>query len=348
MWNETELKSSLQKNNFKSIYLLFGDDPYLVHHYTELAEQKIAGSGQSLNLVELPENVTANDISAALNQLSFTGERLCVPVGNFNFESCNIKEFKALLQVLEEAPLQNTLLLYYDSLEINPKKSDRFKKLTAAIEKANGAVCQLNHKTNAELVKMLCDGAARRGCSMKPAVAGYMVETCSNDLNILIHELEKLASFVETGEITKETVQKVCPKTVTASIYDLAKFIAARRGEKAIQLLHDLKQMGLSNMEILANLTAYYTDLYRAKTAVKSGISAEKAAKDFGYPPNRAFVLRNAMRDASNVSDAALSEILTLLLESDGVIKAESKINEGSGLTQLEILITRLMLLAGR
>lgn len=343
MWSETELKNALQKGNWQSVYLLFGDDPYLVKHYTGLFAQKIVGTNGDLNLVELPESAGVNELFSALNQLSFTGERLCVQATDFDFEGCPIKEFKALLQTVAEAPAQNTLLLSFEATEINPKKSDRFKKLTAAVEQAGGAVCQLNHKTTAQLTKMLCEGAARRGCSLRPEVAGFLIETCSNDLNILINELEKLCAYVGSGEITRQTVQAVCPKTVDASIYDLARHIAANRGDKAICLLQELKQMGLSNIEILANLTGYYTDLFKARAATQAGIPADRAAKELGYPPNRAFVLRNAMRDAAKISDAALSKILQQLLESDKIVKAESKLSTGSGTTQLEYLITRLM-----
>ena len=346
MWSETELKNSLQKESPKSVYLLFGDDPYLVKHYSGLLVQKIVGENRDLNLVELPDSAGVNDIFAALNQLSFTGERLCVQATDFNFEGCPIKEFKALQQAIAEAPAQNTLLLSFEATPLNPKKSDRCKKLIALVEQTGGAVCQLNHKTGAQLTKMLCEGAARRGCSMRPEVAVFLIETCSNDLNILMNELEKLCAFVQSGEITKQTVQAVCPKTVDASIYDLAKHIAAGRGDKAICLLQELKQSGLSNIEILANLTDYYTDLFKAKAAAKAGLSADRAAKELGYPPNRAFVLKNAMHDAAKLPDAALSKILQQLLESDKIVKAESKLSTGSGTTQLEYLITRLMLLS--
>lgn len=345
MLTETQLKAELTKKSFRSTYLLFGDDPYLVKHYTDLAAEKIVGENRDLNLAELSESTGVDRIFEAINQLSFTGDRLCVLVRDYNFESCPIKDFKALQQTISNAPVNNTLILCCEAFEITPKKSDRFKKLAATIEGAGGGVCQLNHKSNAQLIKMLCDGAARRGCTLRPDAAGYLIETCTNDLNILQNELEKLVAYVNSGEITRETIDCVCPKTVAASIYDLARHIMNGQGDRAIRLLHDLQLMGLSNVEILANITGFYVDLYRAKAAAKSGISADRAAEDLGYPKNRAFVMKNAMRDARAVSDKALSEILRELLLADKIVKGESKLSAHNGTAQLEYLITRFIMI---
>lgn len=346
MITETELKNEINRGQFRPVYVLSGEDNYLVKTYTDKLKQAIAGDNPDFNLVCLPDGVTTDRIFESIMQVSFTGERVGVVVTNFNFESCPIAEFKSLVNVIETAPQSNSLILCFDAVEFNPKKSDRYKKLTAATEKNGGAVCRFEHKSEAQLVKMLCDGAARRGKTLTPKNAAYMIQVCSNNLNILINELDKLAAYAQTAEIDQNMIDLVCTKTVDVSLYDLAKYILSGNGEKAIALLHDLAFMGITPVEILANITGVYVDIYRAKAATQSGKDITQAAAAFGYAANRTFVLKNAARDAKNISAQKLTKILNLLLEADKAVKGESKINAGSGTAYLEYLITKLIIIA--
>lgn len=346
MYSETELRASISRQSkFKKVYLLLGNDPYLVKNYAEKIAKKCVGNNADLNLVTLPENASVQQIYDSLMQFSFTGDSICVLSSNYPFESCPIGEFKKLLATVEEAPDNNVLVLYFDVLAVDTKKqSSRLKNLLSAVEKSGGMAVELNHKTQTELIKILNDAAAKRFVKFYPAAAKYMISVCSNDLNILINELEKLTSYLgNDGVITNEVIDKVCTKTLEASVFDLSKHIINGRGENALLLLNDLFAQGITPAQIFPLISEIYVDIFRVKSAVKDGRKAESIAEEFGYPKNRIFLLNNALQNGKSLNDNQISEILKELLAVDALVKSDVKLGGNSAKTALECLITKIL-----
>ena len=48
--NESVLKASITSGDIKPIYLLFGDESYLVNHYENILCEKICGKGNDFDL----------------------------------------------------------------------------------------------------------------------------------------------------------------------------------------------------------------------------------------------------------------------------------------------------------
>lgn len=344
MTDEHDLRVTVSKGQLKPVYLLVGNDQYLTKRYANMIAKKTVPENTDLNLFVMKENCSLEDIYDRLFQFSFTGERICVLASNFDFESCNKDTFKALQEMVESAPDQNVLVLYYDVLAINTKKSSRFKSLAKSVEQGGGMVCELNHKSEGELVKMLCDGAAKRLRLLEPATAKYMISVCSTDLNILINELEKLCDFADDkAPIDREMVDKICVKTVEASVYDMSRYILAGKAEQAYYLLDSLLASGISPAEIHALITSSYVDIFRVKAALEAGKKADSIAADFGYPQNRTFVLTNAARDGKGLNEKQISAILKELLDSDASVKSDLKISGSGAKTALETLITKIL-----
>ncbi len=348
MISEVDLKATLSPGRLKPVYLLVGNDPYLTKHYAAKIAKKVTGDSADLNLFVLPEDAGVQDIYDNLFQLSFTGERICVSVSNFDFEGCPIAKFKQLQELVASAPDRNVLVLYYDVLQINTKKSDRFKKLAKSVEAGGGVVCELNHKNESELTKLLCDGAAKRHTKLDAPTARYMVSVCSNDLNILLHELQKAADFVGAeGVITKEIIDRVCIRTVEASVYDMSRHILAGHTEKAFYLLAQLLAEGISPAEIHSLISSAYVDIFRVKAALDAGKKAESIAAEFGYSPARAFVLNNAARDGRRLDNKQMDAVLSVLLESDSAVKNDVKITGSGAKIALETMITKILRITG-
>ena len=344
MIEEHDLKATVSRGSIKPVYLLVGNDPYLTKHYANLIAKKSVPQNPDFNLFTMQENCSLQDIYDRYFQFSFTGERICVLASNFDFEGCPISTFKELQALVESPHDCNILVLYYDVLSINTKKSDRFKKLMKSVESGGGVVCELNHKTETELAKLLCSSAAKRLRKLEPAVAKYMITVCGTDLNILINEIEKLCSFTEENAvIEKETVDLICVKTVEASVYDISRFLLQGKPEKVYHSLNNLLAEGVLPTELHALIASAYVDIFRVKAAVDAGKKPESIAADFGYPTQRAFVLSNAARDGRYLTQKQISSILNEIFKSDAVVKNKTKISGNSGATALEILITKIL-----
>ena len=316
---EAELKKQL-KEGLAPVYLLFGSETYLKQHYVNQIVKKAAGGDKSFNLNRFAGAPDMQALYDAASQFPLLNPTKCVLVCDYDVEKASAAELEKLLQIVAE-PFDTTVLLFwFDTVEINLKKATKFKKLAAAAEKRGGCVAELGRKTSAELQRMLCDGAARRGCRMEPTTARYLIETCSDDLQTLLSELEKLCAYGEGEHITREMIDKVAVRKVDVSIYNLAKALTAGKMAEAMRLLDDLFFQRVEPIIILSSLSAPYVDMARAKAAEAAGQRADSIANEFGYY-GTAFRLKNASYAAKGMRMAQLRQSLAVLLEADGMLK---------------------------
>ena len=90
--------------------------------------------------------------------------------------------------------------------------------------------------------------------------------------------------------------------------------------EKAYGLLEQLFYQNEEPVAILGALASSYVDMYRVRVAQEKGGTYEDAAQ-YGEYKGREFRLRNAQRNARNLSQKALRNSLHLLLEADLALK---------------------------
>ncbi|MCI8359858.1 MAG: DNA polymerase III subunit delta [Clostridiales bacterium] len=316
---EAELKKQL-KGELAPVYLLFGTETYLKQHYVNLLVKKAAGEERNFNFNRFDGLPDMQALYDAASQFPLMRPTKCVLVCDYDPEKASAAELEKLLQIVAE-PLDTTVLLFwFDTVEVNLKKATKFKKLAVAAEKRGGYAVELNRRTPAELQRMLCDGASRRGCRMEPTTARYMIENCSDDLQTLLGELEKLCAYGQGEHITREMIDKVTVRRVEVSVYNLAKALTAGRIEEAMSLLDDLFFQRVEPIVILSSLSAPYVDMLRAKAAEAAGQRADAIAADFGYY-GTAFRLKNASYAAKRLGMDQLRQSLTVLLEADGRLK---------------------------
>ena len=196
----------------------------------------------------------------------------------------------------------------------------------------------LNHRRVPELVKMLTDGAHKRGCTFEPAAAKYLVETAGEDILTLQNELNKLCFYLPGGTITRQDVDLVSVKTVEASVYNLSKHIFARDAGGALKTLDELFFMRLEPMIILYTVSSAYVDLYRVFVCRKKGQKNPEIAAEFGYK-GREFVLDRAAQSLSKFDFKRLSLSFEALLAADRQLKSFG----ADPRTVLEQLIVRLI-----
>ena len=94
-------------------------------------------------------------------------------------------DYEKLCTIISETPDSCVFVLSFDALEISVKKNKKFDTLMKNAEKNNGVAVLLDHRTVPELVKMLTNGAQKRGCRFDSSAAKYLVEVVGVDINTL-------------------------------------------------------------------------------------------------------------------------------------------------------------------
>lgn len=335
---EEALKKDLAKKNLLPVYLLFGEDAYLKSLYLNKISQNIADADDVFNYCKFSGQFDLQSVYDAVVQLPLMNDKKCIILNDFDFEGCAKSDFDRLLELLGEIPESSVVIFYFDAVIADPKKSAKFKKLISAAEKAGGAAVQLNHRTKAELVKMLSTGAQKRGCRLDSSVAEYLIETAGDDINLLSLELTKLCAFVKEGCITKNHIDEVCTKTIEADIFRLSDCIMSCNSTAALKMVDDLFFTRLEPAIILYQIASPYVDMYRLYSANQQGLKKADVVSAYGYG-KKAFLLDKASRNLQKFNYKKLNLSLTALTDADRALKTFGM----EGRTVIEELIVKLI-----
>ena len=335
---ENQLKSQLNQGDIKPVYLLFGEDGYLINHYESLIISKTCGKDNDFDLMRFERDVDLQAVYDSVNQFPMMGERKCVILSDYDFESAAKEDLDRLVALVSDPYEFSTLILRFDSIPVDPKRSQKsIILINSAAESGGVAVC-LNHREENDIAAMLIRGAKKRGFSLDNTAAKYMVECCGSDINTLMRELDKLCFFVTNASITKADIDSVCTKSVDASVYEFAKKIVVCDTFSALTILNDLFYMRIAPMIILYSTASVFVDMVRVNAATKIHIEKQQIAEDFSYG-NKTFVLDNARSNLKRISDKTLKLCMDEILSADKMLKSFS----GDEKTVLEKMTVRLI-----
>lgn len=320
---ESALKNALNNGEILPVYILFGDDGYLLDRYEDLIIEKTCGRYNDFDLQKFERDVDLQAVYDSVNQFSFTGARRCAVLTDYNFETAADKDFERLISLISDNYDTSTLIIRFDGIEFDTKRSAKAKRMLAACEKSGGTAVSLNHRTSAELSKMLQNGAKKRGKSLEKGTADYMIQNCGLDINTLVSELDKVCRFISGDVVSKDDIDRVCTKTVEASVYEYVKRIIACDTRSAMKILNDLFYMRFEPMLILYSVASAFVDMARVNAALKIHIPITEVAADFPYK-NKDFVLRNASYNLKKFNDRKLNLCFSEILTADKLIKSFS------------------------
>ncbi|MBQ2274600.1 MAG: hypothetical protein II334_03930, partial [Clostridia bacterium] len=153
---ERDLKKNIDSGNFLPVYLLFGNDDGLKRLYTSAIIKKTVGDDDCFNLQRFASDADLQAVYDATMQFPMMSDKKCVTLCDFDFEKTGENNFSRLMTLIEDLPDTTVFVLWFDNVEIDEKKSSRFKKLLTAVEKSGGMAVKLDHRNAADLVKMLC------------------------------------------------------------------------------------------------------------------------------------------------------------------------------------------------
>lgn len=336
---EAELKKQIEKCELARLYFLYGEEKYMVREYArKLAAKAYTGGPKDFNLQRLDGAETdVQQIASAVEAMPLMAERKCVVVSDFDAGAMRAVEAEKLWELLGGLPETCVLIFCLLSLEADAGKDKSWKKFLDRVNRV-GVSVRVSLRSQAQMEKLLCAAAQKRGCALDTRTAAYMLSLCGGGMQNALNEVEKLCSYTGRGEITKQAVDATTAKNLEARVFDLSKALIAGSYDKAYSVLNQLFDQNEEPAAVLAVLSGAYLDLYRVKASLQSGLNALEPAKYFDYA-RREFRLTNAERTAKKYSVPALRQSLDALCEADLALKSA----RGDRRLVMEKLIARLI-----
>ncbi|MDP4120245.1 MAG: hypothetical protein Q8876_04210 [Bacillota bacterium] len=139
--NETEFKKRLTNMQLPRIAFIFGEEKFLVHHYTDKLSEKAVGKHPSeFNFHTFDSKSTIDEIAQAALAVPFMADLLLIKVLDLDVESLSDNQYKKFQELLTIVPSSTVLVFSWPTFDIGNKKSAKWKKLVEAVSKTEDGV----------------------------------------------------------------------------------------------------------------------------------------------------------------------------------------------------------------
>jgi DNA polymerase-3 subunit delta len=309
------LARHLKKGALKPVYLFCGEEEFLLQRALGQVEAYLRERGELSAKVSfrLHEVSWAEVLSAARSPQLWGGRQLVVVWG---VERSKAAELKPLAAYLQAPSAWTCLVLVAAALKMKEVQSHALWRQLLEQE----AVVAFPRLWERELIQWLEEEAKRQGKTLAPGVARFLVEMGGQNLSELAQQLEKLILFVGAApELSLAAARTLASQSRQYTIFELVEALGQSRPEKALQVLHQLLELGEPPGVILVMLARQIRLLWRVAAKPPEGRDADTLARELGLPP---FAAAKLLQQAKHFRPGRLREQLLALQEVDLQLKS--------------------------
>ncbi|HUG42903.1 MAG TPA: DNA polymerase III subunit delta [Acidobacteriota bacterium] len=291
-------------------YLVESGQDYVVKQIVELARNQVDEAARTFDWAVFDLNGdSVREVIDLAKTLPWLSARRWIHVKNAQ------EGKEALLEYLKQ-PSSRTVLI----LENNGRKGALGKKIAAVQIDESGAAS-----------RMIRARLESEGFRIEPGAVNLLVELVGADLHRLETEVEKqILHGYEGKEITRESILKLTMEGRERDVFELIAAIAERNAERALRLLSQLMQAGMSPLQIQSMLYWNFKRLLAAREMLQRGQPFFPIVKELNI-----WSYKSRERDVRNYSPEYLRYILLQLRLTDRLSKSTSADPQG----QLQRLI---------
>ena len=295
--------------NLKSLYLLYGQEQYLIDMSVKKIKKKFDELVQGINYIVIDENNT-EEIIPNIEMPAFGYDRKLIIVKNSGL-------LKKDGRKKTESPIQEKVSNYINE---NHDMLDESVVLVFIEEEADknsvfdavskyGSVCKIDELKVNQLInklKKICD---LYEVGVSQATLNYFVENCGTNLQNLINEIRKLIEYKgKGGTIEIADINKLSIKQIESIIFDLTDNLATRKIDKSLEILDNLIYQKEPLQKILITLYGHFKKLYICAESINSNKDIVNVLK---LKPNQTFLINKYKNQAKHFKVKELRKILS-------------------------------------
>lgn len=312
-----ELEADLKQKNLHSLYLLYGEETFLLEASLKKIKSNFGELVKGINYIMLDETNIQNIISD-IETVAFGYEKKLIIARNTNLfkktkkttsSKDNSFEINLANYINENSEeMKETVILVFieEAVEKN--------KLLEAIEK-NGIVCNFEVLKPAQISKRLKAICNAYKVNITEQNLQLLIENCGTNMQDLINEIRKLIEYAgEGGTIDKSAIESLSTKQIDAIIFDLTDNLGKKDIKKAMEVLDGLVYNKEPIQKILITLYNHFKKLYIVKLSEKYN---RNLAEAMNLKPNQMFLTTKYKKQADYFKETELRNILEELINLD-------------------------------
>ena len=258
----------IESGKFEKIYLLCGDEPYLIKLYRDKLKKAIIPESESLNYAYY-DNVNDNfdKIRDFADTMPFFGDRRLIIID----KASAFKKDWGLADYVPDIPETTTIVIADEDV-------DKRSRLYKAIQK-HGAIMELKKPGLSDIKSFVAGRLKKAGKNITVQNCDYFVECVGDDLNTLANEADKcIAHAGSKDQVDRSDIDAVCSMQIENKIFDMVDAIIRHDADTVYRLYGDLMALRENQFGIMAVIRRNYNQLLVIRELMDSGCSAAETA----------------------------------------------------------------------
>ena len=269
------IDNDIKRQEFKKVYLLYGEERYLIRQYRDKLKKALADPEDTMNFTSFEgDDINVKEIIDLAETLPFFSDRRVILIEDSKLFK---KGGDDLAEYLEELP-DTTYFLFVE------EEIDKRSRLYKAVGKCGNAI-EFGTQTDETLMKWVGGRISREGKNITQAAYQSFIAKTGTDMQNIEKELEKLICYtMDKDVIEPEDVEAITTEQINNKVFEMVDAIASHRQKHAMDLYYDLLALKEAPMRILFLITRQFQILLTVKVMGNQGFANKEIATKAGCP----------------------------------------------------------------
>lgn len=303
------IQEDIKSGNFKSAYLLCGEEAYLKVQYKNKLLKALNPDDDTMNFNHYEgRNIDVKELIDLCETMPFFADRRVVLLEDTGFFKNKCDE---LADYMKELPDYLCLVFVEDEVD---KRSKMYKAV-----KSCGRIGEFARQDEKTLMQWAAGILKRVGKNITQRDMELLLTMTGIDMGNLRMELEKLITYTgDRNVVTRADIQEVCTTQTQNKIFDMVRAVTEKNQKRALDLYYDLLTLKEPPMRILFLLAKQFRQLLLVKEYTEEGVAQPEMASRLGVP---SFVVRNIASCARSYRISELRQAVTDFVDAEEAVK---------------------------
>lgn len=315
-WKEAEeirgmknIVKDIENNDLKRVYLVYGDEKYLVRNIKNRLVHGIIQEGDTMNFTKfVGKDHAAKEVIETADTLPFFADYRLVLLEDTGWMKSGNDDIAEYIKQIPES----TVLLFVES-EVD-KRNKVYKQIKSA-----GYICECNRMSQSELSKWILVRLNKEQKKITRENMTYLLGKLGDDMDNITSELDKLLSYTMGKDVIEaEDIDKICVSEITGRIFDMVDAIGNKNQRKALDLYYDLIAVREAPMKILYMLARQFNIMLQVKEMSLKGVPAAEMAKNMGM---QNFIINKTLSQCKNFKLSTIKHAVSYCLKLEEAVK---------------------------
>ncbi|MCR5650962.1 MAG: DNA polymerase III subunit delta [Lachnospiraceae bacterium] len=321
-----DVSADIKNGQYKSVYLIHGDERYLRENYTRKLLNALVAPGDNLNFASFEGGSTdINEVISLAGTLPFMAEKRVICVRDSGFFHKNCDELDEYLS----APSEDTVLIFDES------KVDKRGRNYKAVLKLKGDVdaVPLDGKSLKTWVAALLQKKYQK--KVRESTVELLISRVGTDMSVLSSEIGKLAGYAdERDTVEDDDVITMTKRNPSGNVFKMIEAMTLKKQSEAVSIYYEMLEAKESAYAILSLIERHFRIIYIIKELSEKKASKQEMAQAAQI---RDYLVSGYQKQASRYSRSRIRQVLDECVSTE----ADSKSGKIDETLAVELLIIK-------